>query len=280
MLATPGGTPDWRMWLIAAASGYGILLTKLNPLWMLAAGGLAGGLLLGVGGPGGGCRPRAGGDPVNDWRDGCERKGFSDPKLGPRLRGDDFFRASPEVTTASPQSFAALRHPGFRVYFVGAALAMMADNIEHVISYWVMFQKFHSPALAGFAVISHWVPFLLFSVYVGRARRPVRPPPHHPARHGCCSCACRSAGAFCSSTDTLQMWHAAALLVIHGFAGVLWSPPAQLLLHDIVGAAGAARARSGSTRRRAASACCSGRRSAARCCSLLGPCLGIFVQRR
>jgi MFS family permease len=42
-----------------------------------------------------------------------------------------------------------------------------ADNIEHVTTYWVLWQKFHSPALAGFEVISHWVPFLLFSVYFG-----------------------------------------------------------------------------------------------------------------
>ena len=48
---------------------------------------------------------------------------------------------------------------------------MMADNIEHVISYWVMFQKFHSPALGGFAVICHWVPFLLFFGLL-RARSP------------------------------------------------------------------------------------------------------------
>ena len=41
---------------------------------------------------------------------------------------------------------------------------MMADNIEHVIRYWAVFQKFHSPALAGFAVLSHWLPFLLFIV--------------------------------------------------------------------------------------------------------------------
>ena len=34
-----------------------------------------------------------------------------------------------------------------------------------------------------------------------------------------------------------QMWHAAALLVMHGFAGVLWTPAGQLLLHDIVGPA-------------------------------------------
>jgi MFS family permease len=35
-------------------------------------------------------------------------------------------------------------------------------------------------------------------------------------------------------TDALQMWHAAVLLVLHGLAGVLWSPAAQVLIHDIV----------------------------------------------
>jgi hypothetical protein len=43
---------------------------------------------------------------------------------------------------APQKSFAALRHPGARVYLLGSALAMMADNIEHVITYWVIFQKF------------------------------------------------------------------------------------------------------------------------------------------
>jgi len=61
--------------------------------------------------------------------------------------------------------FAALRNPDCRVYLAGAMLSMMADNVEHVITYWVLFQTFHSPALAGFAVISHWAPSLLLSVY-------------------------------------------------------------------------------------------------------------------
>src|SRR5678816_325812 len=65
------------------------------------------------------------------------------------------------------QSFASLRHSGYRVFFAGSATAMLADSIEHVISYWVVFQKFHSPALGGFAVLSHWLPFLIFSVPVG-----------------------------------------------------------------------------------------------------------------
>ena len=63
--------------------------------------------------------------------------------------------------------FAALRHPDCRFYLFGTMLSMMADNVEHVITYWVLFQKFHSPALAGFAVISHWVPSLVLSVYFG-----------------------------------------------------------------------------------------------------------------
>src|SRR6188768_1642996 len=64
-------------------------------------------------------------------------------------------------------SFAGLRHPGYRTYFILAAVVMMADSIEHVISYWIIFQKFESQALGGFAVLAHWLPFLLFSLYSG-----------------------------------------------------------------------------------------------------------------
>ena len=67
---------------------------------------------------------------------------------------------------SSPR-FAALRIRDYRRYFLLGLLSQTADNIEHVISYWVIFQKFDSPTLGGFAVISHWVPFLLFSFYMG-----------------------------------------------------------------------------------------------------------------
>ncbi len=36
------------------------------------------------------------------------------------------------------------------------------------------------------------------------------------------------------TTGVLEEWHARVLLIIHGFAGVLWGPASQLLLHDIV----------------------------------------------
>ncbi|HUQ75775.1 MAG TPA: chromate transporter [Burkholderiales bacterium] len=45
VLCTPS-TPDWRLWAIAAASATASLMTKLNPLWILGAGGTVGGVLL------------------------------------------------------------------------------------------------------------------------------------------------------------------------------------------------------------------------------------------
>jgi MFS family permease len=119
------------------------------------------------------------------------------------------------------------------MYFFGTATAMLADNIEHVISYWVIFQKFHSPALGGFAVISHWAPFLLFSVYSGALAD--RFDPRRIVQLGMLIFMSVSiAWGVLFLTGTLQEWHARALLIIHGFAGVLWGPASQLLLHDIV----------------------------------------------
>ena len=132
------------------------------------------------------------------------------------------------------KSFAALRHPAYRSYFFLAALAMMADSIEHVISYWIIFQKFESQALAGFAVISHWVPFLLFSLWSGALAD--RFDPRRLIQLGMGAFMLASLGwALLFLTDSLEMWHAAALLVVHGFAGVLWSPAAQLFIHHLVG---------------------------------------------
>ena len=135
---------------------------------------------------------------------------------------------------ASRRSFAALRYRGFQAQFVTYVLAMMADNIEHVISYWMLFQKFHSPALAGFAVLSHWLPFLVFSVATGALADRFDPRRLIQCGMGLFITASLGWGYF-FVTDTLQMWHAMVLLVIHGCAGVLWQTPNQLLLYDIVG---------------------------------------------
>lgn len=139
-----------------------------------------------------------------------------------------------ERSAEKPRSFIALRHPAARMYLIGAAMAMMADNIEHVISYWMLYQKFQSPALAGFAVISHWLPFLLFSFWAGALAD--RYDPRKLIQIGMVLfMAVSVAWGVLFWLDIMEMWHAVILLIIHGFAGVLWSPAAQLFIHSVVG---------------------------------------------
>ena len=108
---------------------------------------------------------------------------------------------------------------------------MMGDNIEHVITYWVLWQAFESPWLVGFQVISHWLPFLLFSVLFGGLAE----------KYDCRRIiqiaqvlfALVSLGwGLLFLTGTLEMWSACVLLVLHGLAGALWGPAEQLMLHD------------------------------------------------
>ncbi len=142
----------------------------------------------------------------------------------------------PSPPPARSSSFAALKYPAYRWQFISYVSAMMADNIEHVISYWMVFQKFHSPALAGFAVLSHWLPFLLFSVVVGGLAD--RFDPRRIIQCGMLLFVLASVGwGFFFITDTLTTWGAMTLLVVHGAAGVLWQTPGQLLLYRIVGPA-------------------------------------------
>lgn len=138
------------------------------------------------------------------------------------------------IPAASAVRFAALRSRDYRRYYTLGLIAMTADNIEHVISYWVIYQMFHSPTLGGFAVISHWVPFLLFSFHAGALAD----------RFDCRKLIQISQALFMSAslawgvlflTGALQVWHAVVILLVHGAAGVIGAPAQQLIIHDMVG---------------------------------------------
>ena len=135
-----------------------------------------------------------------------------------------------------PAKFAALRNPSCRIYLLGGALAMMADNVEHVITYWVLWEKFHSPALTGFEVFSHWLPFLLLSPYFGALAdsRDCRKLIQGAQLLFMSVSAC---WGLLFATGTLRVWNACVLLILHGMAGAIWGPAEQLMLEDFVGPA-------------------------------------------
>ncbi len=144
----------------------------------------------------------------------------------------------PDTLVSNPhpprhRAFTSFANGDFRIFFFAATAAMMADNIEHVISYFVMFQKFHSPALGGFAVISHWAPYLFFAAFSGALadrfdiRRLIQTGMLLFIGVSVC-------WGVLFVTGTATVHKTEALLVIHGLAGVIWIPASQVLIHRIV----------------------------------------------
>jgi len=139
----------------------------------------------------------------------------------------------PHARAPKHRAFTSLSNGDYRIFFFAATAAMMADNIEHVISYWVIFQKFHSPALGGFAVISHWVPYLFLAGFTGGLadrfdiRRLIQTGMLLFIGVSIC-------WGIMFATDSAEVWKAAVLLIIHGLAGVIWIPASQVLIHKIV----------------------------------------------
>ena len=140
----------------------------------------------------------------------------------------------PPAPAQAPPAFAALRNRVFALFFVGNMLSMMADNIEHVISYGIIYQLFRSETLQGFAVIGHWLPALALSWYFGALAD----------RFDCRRIMEWAQVLFISAsltwavlfyTERLEMWHSVILLFLHGLGGALWNPARQLMIYDVVG---------------------------------------------
>jgi MFS family permease len=156
-------------------------------------------------------------------------------QLGSHSLSRHLNQLNPDVRAAAEhRAFTSFASGDFRIYFFAATAVMMADNIEHVISYWVMFQRFHSPALGGFAVIAHWVPYLFLAGFSGALadRFDIR----RLIQVGMLLFMGVSISwGLLFLTDSLTPSIAKLLLVLHGLAGVIWMPASQVLIHQIVG---------------------------------------------
>jgi MFS family permease len=136
-------------------------------------------------------------------------------------------------TSPSPRSFAALRNPQYRNFYICSTFAAAADSMEHVVSYWVLYQMFNSPTLGGVAVLTHWLPFLFFSVYAGSLadrfdrRRIIQ-------ISQTLMMSVSFGWAIAILTGSLTEPIACVLLAMHGLFGVMTVPASQLVIHEMV----------------------------------------------
>jgi MFS family permease len=137
--------------------------------------------------------------------------------------------ASPSVVR-----FPALRVPEFRLYWATSTVAMFADNVEHVIGYWLLWELTHSPFWLGYAVFAHWFPFLLFSLHAGAWADRFNNRHLLQITQACYVVSSGGLGLL-AVTGQLQLWHMIVLLLVHGFSGVIQMPSSQVLVHDLVG---------------------------------------------
>ena len=112
---------------------------------------------------------------------------------------------------------------------------MTGDNMEHVIGYWVIWQVTHSPFWLGYAVVAHWLPFTLFSLYSGSLADRTNYRSLMQLAQGIYILVSLSWG-YLFLTDQIEIWHISVLLVCHGIAGLIYGPSSMLIIHDMVGA--------------------------------------------
>jgi len=140
---------------------------------------------------------------------------------------------SQAVVAESAVRFPALRVPEFRLYWLTSTISMVADNIEHVIGYWLLWELTHSPFWLGYAVFAHWFPFLVSSLHAGAWADRFDNRYLLQITQGL-YVFCSGALGLLYLTGQLQLWHMIVLLLVHGFSGVIQMPSSQVLIHDLV----------------------------------------------
>jgi hypothetical protein len=140
-----------------------------------------------------------------------------------------------QATVSAPAvRFPALRIPEFRAYWVTSTVAMLADNIEHVVGYWLLWELTHSPFWLGYALFAHWFPFVLVSLHAGAwadrfdNRRLLQVTQVFYVM-------CSGGIGILYVMGQLQLWHMIVILLLHGFSGVIKMPSSQVLIYDVVG---------------------------------------------
>ncbi|HUG16576.1 MAG TPA: MFS transporter [Thermomicrobiales bacterium] len=132
-----------------------------------------------------------------------------------------------------PAMFAALRHPNYRLYWIGTLVANTGDWMDHIALGWLMWELTGSGSYLGLLAFFRAFPILFFTLFGGAlADRMDR----RRLMQGTQAFAMLLALllALLVVTDLVEVWHVLAIASLRGIMLSVNLPTRQALLSDIV----------------------------------------------
>ena len=87
--------------------------------------------------------------------------------------------------SSTRRTFASLRrHRNYRLYFAGQVVSLSGTWMQNIALAWLVVELTHSPVAVGLLAFCRFVPFTVFGLFAGVARRPPRQPPLDDAHPG------------------------------------------------------------------------------------------------
>jgi len=90
----------------------------------------------------------------------------------PESRSPDFTQPAQKTTrswkgVSARDTFASLRHPNFRLWFVGQLFSLMAPGCQSTAQGYLVYELTGSPAYLGYVAFAAGIPAWLFTLYGG-----------------------------------------------------------------------------------------------------------------
>lgn len=142
--------------------------------------------------------------------------------------------AAPTAALRPAGAFAALRHPGFRLFWLGAFISNSGSWIQTVAQGWLVLELTDSAFMLGLIGFTATLPMLLLlligGVYADRLNR-------RRLLIGTMSAMMLFAAALATLTalDVVTVWHVAVIAFLSGCVMSLAAPAYQAFVHDLVG---------------------------------------------
>lgn len=158
------------------------------------------------------------------------------PPAAPGEGGTPEAAATAPPPTAAPPAgaFAALRHPGFRLFWIGAFISNSGGWIQTVAQGWLVLELTDSAFMLGLVGFMATLPMLVLllvgGVYADRVNR-------RRLLIGMMAVMMASAAtlAVLTALDVVSVWHVALLAFMTGCALAMAAPAYQAFVHDLVG---------------------------------------------